>query len=92
MPSCAHSCKPIDHRDAKNPVVDDASPVVVLRVNVLQALGYVVEGANSGAAAVDTLRKERFDMMVVDYKMPGVTSDELRGTEKMLGELARETR
>lgn len=54
-------------------VVDDASPVVVLCVNVLQALGYVVKGVNSGAAAVDILRKERFDMMVVDYKMPGFT-------------------
>ncbi len=45
----------------------------MLCVNVLQALGYAVKGANSGEAAVDILRKERFDMMVVDYKMPGVT-------------------
>jgi two-component system, response regulator, stage 0 sporulation protein F len=54
-------------------IVDDASPVVVLCVNVLQALGFAVKGANSGEVAVDILRKEPFDMMVVDYKMPGVT-------------------
>ena len=54
-------------------IVDDAGPVVVLCVNVLQALGYAVKGANSGEMAVEILRKERFDMMVLDYKMPGLT-------------------
>ena len=58
-------------------IVDDAGPVVVLCVNVLQALGYAVKGANSGEMAVDVLRKERFDMMVLDYKMPGLTGLEV---------------
>jgi DNA-binding NtrC family response regulator len=58
-------------------IVDDAGPVVVLCVNVLQALGYAVKGANSGEVAVDILRKERFDMMVLDYKMPGLTGFEV---------------
>ena len=61
------------HSKRKVLIVDDASPVVVLCVNVLQALGYAVKGANSGDAALDILRKERFDMMVLDYKMPGLT-------------------
>jgi CheY-like chemotaxis protein len=54
-------------------IVDDAGPVVVLCVNVLQALGYAVKGANRGDTAVELLRKERFDLMVLDYKMPGMT-------------------
>lgn len=54
-------------------IVDDAGPVVVLCVNVLQALGYAVKGANRGETAVELLRKERFDLMVLDYKMPGMT-------------------
>jgi DNA-binding NtrC family response regulator len=54
-------------------IVDDAGPVVVLCVNVLQALGYAVKGANRGDTALDILRKERFDLMVLDYKMPGMT-------------------
>jgi CheY-like chemotaxis protein len=54
-------------------IVDDAGPVVVLCVNVLQALGYSVKGANRGDTAVELLRKERFDLMVLDYKMPGMT-------------------
>jgi len=58
-------------------IVDDAGPVVVLCVNVLQALGYAVKGANSGDVAIDILRKERFDMMLLDYKMPGVSGFEV---------------
>jgi two-component system response regulator (stage 0 sporulation protein F) len=53
-------------------VVDDAGPVVVLCVNVLQALGYSVKGANRGEAALELLRRESFDLMIVDYKMPGL--------------------
>ena len=54
-------------------IVDDAGPVVVLCVNVLQALGYQVKGANPGETAVELLRREPFDLMVLDYKMPGLT-------------------
>jgi DNA-binding NtrC family response regulator len=54
-------------------IVDDAGPVVVLCVNVLQALGYAVKGANRGETAVELLRKERFDLVVLDYKMPGMS-------------------
>ncbi|MBI2218371.1 MAG: response regulator [Candidatus Rokubacteria bacterium] len=53
-------------------VVDDAGPVVILCVNVLQALGYAVKGANRGEAALELLRREPFDLLVVDYKMPGM--------------------
>jgi two-component system response regulator (stage 0 sporulation protein F) len=58
-------------------VVDDAGPVVVLCVNVLQALGYAVKGANRGETAVELLRKEPFDLMVLDYKMPGMSGFEV---------------
>jgi two-component system response regulator (stage 0 sporulation protein F) len=58
-------------------IVDDAGPVVVLCVNVLQALGYAVKGANRGEAAVELLRKESFNLMVLDYKMPGMTGFEV---------------
>ena len=51
--------------------------LVVLCVNVLQALGYAVKGANRGEAAVELLRKESFDLMVLDYKMPGMTGFEV---------------
>ncbi len=58
-------------------IVDDAGPVVVLCVNVLQALGYAVKGANRGETAVELMRKEPFDLMVLDYKMPGMSGFEV---------------
>ena len=65
-------------------IVDDAGPVVVLCVNVLQALGYAVKGANRGETAVELLRKERFDLMVLDYKMPGMTGFDVYHQAKTL--------
>jgi two-component system, NtrC family, nitrogen regulation response regulator NtrX len=65
-------------------IVDDAGPVVVLCVNVLQALGYAVKGANRGETAVELLRKERFDLMVLDYKMPGMTGFDVYQQAKTL--------
>jgi CheY-like chemotaxis protein len=53
-------------------VVDDAGPVIILCVNVLQSLGYLVKGANRGEAALDMIRSEHFDLMLLDYKMPGM--------------------
>jgi CheY-like chemotaxis protein len=65
-------------------IVDDAGPVVVLCVNVLQSLGYAVKGANRGETAVELLRKERFDLMVLDYKMPGMTGFDVYQQAKTL--------
>ena len=53
-------------------VVDDAGPVVILCVNILQSLGYAVKGANRGETALEHLRDEPFDLMIVDYRMPGM--------------------
>ena len=58
-------------------VVDDAGPVVILCVNVLQTFGYAVKGANRGEAAVALLEREPFDLLIVDYKMPGLTGFEV---------------
>lgn len=58
-------------------VVDDAGPVIVLCVNVLQARGYAVRGAHRGEAALEMVRREAFDLMLVDYKMPGLNGFEV---------------
>ena len=65
-------------------IVDDAGPVVVLCVNVLQALGYAVKGANRGEQAVEIMRKEPFDLLVLDYKMPGMSGFEVYEQAKQL--------
>ena len=53
----------IDSVKPKILVVDDAGPVVILCVNVLQALGYSIKAANRGETAVDLVRKEPFDLL-----------------------------
>lgn len=58
-------------------VVDDAGEVVVLCVNMLQSLGYSVRGANRGLAALELVRQEPFDLMIVDYKMPEMNGFEI---------------
>lgn len=52
-------------------VVDDAGEVVVLCVNMLQSLGYAVKGVPRAEAALELVRREPFDVMIVDYRMPG---------------------
>jgi two-component system response regulator (stage 0 sporulation protein F) len=58
-------------------VVDDAGEVVALCVNLLQSLGYGARGATRGDAALDLLRRESFDLVIVDYRMPGMNGFEL---------------
>jgi len=58
-------------------VVDDAGPVLVLCVNVLQAIGYSIRASTRGEAAIELLRNEPFDLLLVDYKMPGLSGFEV---------------
>src|SRR5713101_2592139 len=44
-------------------VVDDAGPVVILCVNVLQALGYAIRAASQGEAVLEQARRIRPDMV-----------------------------
>jgi CheY-like chemotaxis protein len=61
-------------------VVDDVGEMVVFCVNMLQSLGYAVKGVVSGAAALELLDQESFDVAVVDYSMPEL--DGLRVVER----------
>ncbi len=76
---CSVEWRPMTQENEKGKVliVDDAGEVVVLCVNMLQTLGYVVKGAHRGAAALDLLRKEPFDLLIVDYKMPAMNGFEV---------------
>lgn len=54
-------------------VVDDDEAVRRFIVDCLQSLGYNVDEAAEGESALRMLRKERPDLMIVDYAMPGMT-------------------
>lgn len=58
-------------------IVDDADEVVALCVGILKTLGYAVKGASRGQAALDLIRAEAFDLVIVDYKMPEMSGFEV---------------
>jgi CheY-like chemotaxis protein len=61
-------------------VVDDAGEVVTLCVSLLQSLGY---------AALDLLRREPFDLVIVDYRMPEMDGFEILDQARVLRPGAR---
>jgi CheY-like chemotaxis protein len=61
-------------------LVDDDGAVRDVTAAMLREIGYRVEEANSGEAALDLIGRERFDLAVIDYAMPGMSGAELAGT------------
>jgi CheY-like chemotaxis protein len=58
-------------------VVDDAPPNVKLLRLILGDAGYRVIEAYSGPEALETMRRERPDAMLLDVRMPGMTGYEV---------------
>jgi CheY-like chemotaxis protein len=58
-------------------VVDD--DVTILRVfkNILEKEGYIVETVNTGKAAVERIKKEKFNVCLIDVKLPDMDGTEL---------------
>ncbi|MBF0329377.1 MAG: sigma-54-dependent Fis family transcriptional regulator [Nitrospirae bacterium] len=57
-------------------VVDDDSFVRDTVIGNFKDEGYSVSGAGSGAEALDMMRKESFDVMLLDMRMPGMNGIE----------------
>ncbi len=53
-------------------IVDDEKNVRESMVNLLRTKGYDTEGAESGAAALQKIRSQSFDLLVLDFRMPGM--------------------
>jgi DNA-binding response OmpR family regulator len=53
-------------------VVDDEPQIVQLCVKILNRAGHVVEGTTQGEDALRLLESGSVDLLVVDYKMPGL--------------------
>lgn len=58
-------------------VVDDESAVRELTVEILRRNGYRPEGVASAAVALVRLHEDRFDLVVSDVVMPGMSGVEL---------------
>jgi len=65
-------------------VVDDDPQIARLCIRILEREGYAVQVVTRGQEAIDLLEKERFDLMVVDLKMPGVDGALVLGRGKQL--------
>jgi CheY-like chemotaxis protein len=53
-------------------VVDDEEDVRVLVCRILRDVGYSVDSAGEGSEALDKVRQQRFDLMILDLMMPGI--------------------
>jgi len=58
-------------------VVDDEEAVGYVFERYLAIKGYRVSVAYSGAQAIETFQREVPDLVITDYKMPGMNGDEL---------------
>lgn len=59
-------------KGAKILLVDDELDFTENMSKLLKSRGYHVATANSGDTAIKALEKEKFDVMVLDLKMPGM--------------------
>jgi DNA-binding NtrC family response regulator len=58
-------------------VVDDETPIRLALSRFLRARGFDVEVAESGSAALETLARSPFCLMLCDLRMPGITGLEV---------------
>ncbi len=58
-------------------VIDDEDWILSLAERLLKKDGHVVETALSGDEAIEALRRKRFDVIVSDWKMPGLSGIQL---------------
>ncbi len=62
-------------------VVDDEKIARVTLTQILRLEGYTVHSVESGEMALEALRQESFDLVIVDLQMPGISGlDVLRNT------------
>lgn len=57
-------------------VVDDEPQLRRALRSTLSALGFIVDDAETGEAALEKLRQERFDLVLLDINMPGLSGIE----------------
>jgi len=73
----AASAKTMDAAVRNILVVDDEVTIVDILYEVLKSDGYRVDTALSGTVALKKLEKERYDLIISDLKMPGMSGQEL---------------
>lgn len=65
-------------------VVDDEEVIQTLFKETLEELGHTVRVAKTGSKALELVKKQDFDLVFLDLKMPGMVGDELFGRIKAI--------
>jgi CheY-like chemotaxis protein len=63
-------------------VVDDEAVVRKIVGEYLKIDGHIVEAANSGDDGLEKFRNSRFDLVLVDRAMPGMSGDQVAAAIK----------
>ena len=58
-------------------LVDDNREGLIARKSLLQELGYIIRTATGGEEALELFSREKFDVVVTDFKMPSMDGIEL---------------
>lgn len=53
-------------------VIDDFKPIRLLLAEILAEIGFTVREATNGLEALELLKKEKIDLALVDWNMPGM--------------------
>lgn len=56
-------------------IVDDEVQVVQLTTEILVKRGYAVTSVSSGEEAVEEVRRQKPDLIIIDYRLPGENGD-----------------
>ena len=64
-------------REIKTLVVDDEELIRWSLQSALKGIGFFVDTASDGNEALDMLRKTDYDIVITDFKMPGLNGLEL---------------
>ena len=65
-------------------IVDDDHAMRLALSESLESCGYDISAAENGSEALNLFRKRKFDLVVTDMKMPGMTGIEvLQGVKKL---------
>jgi CheY-like chemotaxis protein len=80
----APSSRPSPRRGGRILVVEDEDPVADLIVETLQDAGHRVGRSRRRSEALERLRDETFDVVIVDLRMPGMGEAEFRAALQSL--------
>ena len=58
-------------------VIDDEALILETTARVLRSLGYQVDTQQDGAAAILQMQRQRYDLILCDFRMPGVNGAEI---------------